>query len=368
VSVVAVATPTRLGAAPAAVPLCSIVVNNFNYARFLPQCIESALAQTHPRTEVVVVDDASTDGSADVIRAYAGRVVPVLLSANGGQAAAMNAGFRACRGDIVLFLDADDYLYPGAAARVVTALGPGMSKVQFRLHLVDAEGRTIDLFPAPEVRFDSGDVLPELLARGRYETTVTSGNAFPRRVLERILPVPEGDFRISADGYLVTVAPFLGPVASIEEPQGGYRQHDANLWSSGQWSTLGERLRRSLRHDAHKYRALAERARASGLDVAPCPGLRDDQHLGTRLASLVVAPSLHPHADDWRISLALRGAWRSREARLPWKRRAILAAWFLAAGLLPRPLARPAVAWRLAPRTRGKAVDRVIKAVRRLAR
>ena len=58
-------------------PLVSIVVNNFNYARFLPQSIASALAQTHPRTEVIVVDDASTDGSRDVIRSFGERVVSV---------------------------------------------------------------------------------------------------------------------------------------------------------------------------------------------------------------------------------------------------------------------------------------------------
>jgi hypothetical protein len=349
-------------------PLCSIVVNNFNYARYLPQAIDSALAQTHPRTEVVVVDDASTDGSGDVIRAYGRRVIPVLQPRNGGQAAAMNAGFQASHGRIVFFLDADDYLYPGAAACVAAAFAPGTSKVQFRLHIVDAEGRRIDLFPAPEVRFDSGDVVPRLLATGRYETTVTSGNAFRREVLERILPVPEADFRISADGYLVTVAPFFGPVVSIDEPQGGYRQHGGNRWASGDLSTLGDRLRRSLQHDEHKYRALAARACASGVDLRTSPGLHDDQHLTTRIASLALDPFRHPYSRDSRTMLALRGAFASRQARLPWARRAILAAWFLAVGLLPRPLAARGVAWRLAPASRHRRVDRLLKAVRRLAR
>ena len=57
-------------------PLVSIVVNNYNYGRYLGRSIESALAQTYPRTEVVAVDDASTDGSREVIRRYP-RVVPV---------------------------------------------------------------------------------------------------------------------------------------------------------------------------------------------------------------------------------------------------------------------------------------------------
>jgi len=106
-------------------PVVSIVINNFNYARFLAQSIDSGLAQTWPHTEVVVVDDASHDGSSTVIRRYGDRVVPVLQDRNGGQGAAVNAGFARSRGDIVIFLDADDYLYPHAAARVGRAGGAG---------------------------------------------------------------------------------------------------------------------------------------------------------------------------------------------------------------------------------------------------
>jgi len=347
--------------------VCSIVIDNFNYARYLPESIESALRQTYPHTEVVVVDDASTDESAQVIRRYGSCIIPVLQARNGGQGAAFNAGFRASRGDVVMFLDADDYLYPDAVERVLAACQPGISKVQFRLDLVDADGHKIDLYPPPEVRLDDHDVVPALLNRGRYETTVTSGNAFMRTVLERILPIPEEEFRISADGYLVTVAPLFGPVVSIDEPQGGYRKHGASCWSGGA-SPLGERLRRLLEHDEEKYRALVARASALGLDVTPEPGLRDHQHLTTRLASLVLEPERHPYAGDRRAALGVRGAAASREARLSWKRRAILAGWFLACGLLPRAVAGPAVCWRLAPESRQRRVDRVLKAVRRAAR
>src|SRR3546814_148739 len=92
----------------------SIVIANYNYARFLRRCIDSALGQDHPQVEVVVVDDASSDESAAVIRSYGSRVVPCLKKSNGGHAAAFNAGFAASRGEVVFFLDADDYLYPDA--------------------------------------------------------------------------------------------------------------------------------------------------------------------------------------------------------------------------------------------------------------
>jgi len=346
-------------------PLVSIVVNNFNYARFLPQSISSALAQTYPRTEVIVVDDASSDDSRNIIRGFGSRVIAVLQERNQGQGAAFNAGVSASRGEIVLFLDADDYLHPHAAAAVAAVWKPGLSKVQFRLDLVDVDGRLIGLFPAPEIRFDSGNVVPRLLALGRYETTVTSGNAFARAVLEQVLPVPEADFRISADGYLVTVVPFHGLVTSIDESLGAYRLHGANAWAQGGLG-LDERLRRSLEHDALKYRVLRAKASQLGLVASPSLGMGDTHHLSTRLASLVLEPERHPYRGDTRIALAMQGALATREVSLGPTRKALLASWFMLVGVLPRPLARRAVSWRLTPSSRPAGVARILRAIRRV--
>src|SRR5689334_13928789 len=93
----------------------SIVIDNYNTARFVGEAIESALGQTRPDVEVVVVDDGSTDGSRDVIAGFEGRV-RVVLQENRGQAGAVNTGYAAVSGDVVLFLDGDDVLLPGAAA------------------------------------------------------------------------------------------------------------------------------------------------------------------------------------------------------------------------------------------------------------
>ena len=181
-------------------PLVSIVVLNYNYARFLPRSIGSALGQDYPNKEVIVVDDASTDASAEVIAGFDGAVHAVLQTENKGQGAAMNAGFAASKGDIVFFLDADDHLYPQALSRVLAVWAPWVAMVQFRLNLVDPEGQIIDVYPAPEVSFDSGNVVKLLLTTGRFEASVTSGNAFSRRTLAAILPMPEAEFRMSADG------------------------------------------------------------------------------------------------------------------------------------------------------------------------
>ena len=103
-----------------------IVVTSYDYARFLPAAIDSALAQDHPRVRVIVVDDGSRDGSPQIIAGYGGLVHPI-LKANGGQASAFNAALEACQGDVVLRRSGG----PHPAVRHV-ALRAGRRSVIFR--------------------------------------------------------------------------------------------------------------------------------------------------------------------------------------------------------------------------------------------
>ena len=92
----------------------SVVIPVYNAARFLADAIRSVQAQRHPRIEIIVVDDGSTDGSGEVARSFAG--VRCLRQANGGIAAARNAGVHEARGNLLAFLDADDLWTPGKLA------------------------------------------------------------------------------------------------------------------------------------------------------------------------------------------------------------------------------------------------------------
>jgi cephalosporin hydroxylase/glycosyltransferase involved in cell wall biosynthesis len=209
--------------------LVSIIISSYNYARYLRTAIDSALAQSHPRCEVIVVDDGSTDESREIIMSYEARVIPILKD-NGGQASSMNAGFRASQGDVLIFLDSDDMLFPGAAECVVAALAsPEISKVHWPLTIVDADGKsTGDVFP--EDPLDEGELREGVIRRGveGYVWPVTSGNAWPRWFIERMFPLPESEFKVSPDLYLCTQAPLFGTIAKVDVPQGSWRVHGEN--------------------------------------------------------------------------------------------------------------------------------------------
>jgi glycosyltransferase involved in cell wall biosynthesis len=117
-------------------PLISVVIPAYNGEAFLDQAIQSALEQTWPRTEVVVVDDGSTDRSAEIAGSYP---VELVRQENGGVAAARNRGVDASKGDLLSFLDQDDMLRPEKLERQLEALlaqpEAGMSSCQMRIFL-----------------------------------------------------------------------------------------------------------------------------------------------------------------------------------------------------------------------------------------
>jgi Glycosyl transferase family 2 len=333
-------------ASPLVSPLVSIIINNFNYAQFLPVAIESALAQTYSSIEVLVVDDGSSDHSREIIARY-GNLIRPLLKANGGQASTFNTGFAASRGEIIIFLDADDALFPETVALVVAAWKPGISKLQYRLQVCDRQGQPLGLHPAPSKPLDQGWVWPLLLRQGNYTTPVTSGNAFSRAALAQLLPMPEADYRIAADGYLNTVVTFLGPIAALEEPLGLYRMHGNNLWATGQDINL-ERLRKFIRHDLQRFALIQawgqQMVHAAVTDLEPHElGLKDLAHLKHRLLSLRLNPQQHPIPTDsiWMLVRAgLVATWS--QASLDEMERLRLTAWFLGVGCSPLPLMQPA--------------------------
>jgi glycosyltransferase involved in cell wall biosynthesis len=243
----------------------SIVISSYNYARFLGAAIDSALGQTWPQTEVIVVDDGSTDESRDLIASYGSRLLPV-FKPNGGMASTQNAGFGAASGDVVLFLDADDALLPSAVEEAVRHFAdPSVVRVQWNMWEIDAGGkRTGRQVPGRELA--AGDCSRKVIDEGPDACVgpPTSGNAWSRQFLAQVLPIPESLFRQHSDTYLMTLAPLYGTLAAAPQPLGLYRVHGSNDYAC---KPVDEKNQRNLEMFELRSRLLAGELLWRGIDA-----------------------------------------------------------------------------------------------------
>ena len=204
----------------------AVVVPTYQYGHFVGRAIDSALAQTSPPAEVVVVDDGSTDDTADVVGRY-GPPVRLIVQANQGVAAARNTGVRASTSPLVAFLDADDAWEPGKlAAQVARWTGePDLVLVHCGVREVDADGAVTGV----RVRGAEGDVAEDLLLlREPGILGGGSGPLVPRSALDRVGGFDER-LSTSADWELWLRLATTGRVGFVAEPLVRYTIHGSNM-------------------------------------------------------------------------------------------------------------------------------------------
>lgn len=342
-STVETAPPTEMN-----VLRISIVIANFNYARYVARAIESALGQDWPAVEVIVVDDGSTDSSVEVIERF-NRRVGIILQKNSGQRAANNAGFAASTGEIVVFLDADDVLEPGFAKAVASVWRPGVSKVQVQMRRVDGEERPmgslippIDKAPTPEA------IRRWTLETTEYPTPPGSGNAYARGFLERFFPIgPEHD--AFTDSTCLALAPLLGDVVTVLEPLVRYRIHGAN---DSNLLAAPERFGREVGRAMLRQQSAKAICDACGASSPSVDNLRRSRHLlQLRIASLRMQPGSHPLPGDGRFVALLDTILSvARSGADPLGRRLLVAVWALATLAAPRPFMAALLKLRFDPR------------------
>jgi len=344
-----------------------IVVTNRNYVGFLGEALESACAQTHSEVRVIAVDDGSTDGSRELLRAFEDRV-EVVLKEQGGQASALNAGLERCRGEVLLMLDADDRLRPQAAERAAAAFAadPKLSKVQFPMAIVDADGKpTGAVKPGGHLRAPTGDQRrAELTFPFDLPWLPGGGTAFRADAVRRILPIPAADYPCSgADWYLVHLTALLGEAALLEEVGAEYRVHGGNAYELERDEIDLGHVREAVVFAGATTRSLEALADELGLEH-PRPIL-SCADLANRLVSVKLDPQRHPVASDRPLGL-LREAIRAARRRfdVSWPMKAMLVAWFALEALLPRRLAKPLAELFLFPGRRA-GVNRVLGRLQR---
>jgi Glycosyl transferase family 2 len=317
--------------------LVSITINNHNYARFLPAAIDSALAQTHPEIEVIVVDDGSTDESWSVIESYGDRIQAV-RSANGGQGSAYNLGFERCRGEWVLFLDADDTLDAHAVQACLAQVDAQTAIAQFRLRKTDAEGQAIGGF-VPYV-MHSGDVTPIIRRFGHYAGPPASGNLYRRSAIAPYFPMPAAQWRRASDTVPFLLGAFHGHIVSLPQTLGGYRQHRKAHRAIGMLGNMNKSIADGVRNQRERrLAALALLEARSGIRVQgpflPLPWTVRERALSWRLE-----PNEPPFDGPESAGRLIREQWRAvREwPGYGWAERLLQCGWTAAVALLPRSL------------------------------
>jgi len=214
-------------------PLVSVLVSNYNYARYIGETIQSVLDQTYANFELLVCDDGSTDDSISVIEQFQQKDprVRLIRKANGGQASGFNTAFAASRGQIVAFLDSDDLYLPNKLAKIVAGFQrhPDSGFGVHRVIRVNEARRRQGVWPL-SAELPEGWYGPQLLQDGGTLTPMvpTSGISLRREVGLRVFPLPLDAQPACADHLITRFAPFITRVTREDEALTEYRLHGSN--------------------------------------------------------------------------------------------------------------------------------------------
>lgn len=143
-------------------PLISVIVPSFNQGDFLKQALDSIFSQDYRNVEVIVMDGGSKDNSASIIRAFKEKLKYWQSEPDGGQSAAINMGVKHCEGDLVTWLNSDDFYLPGALNAVASAYVENSSAPFYfgnGLRVNEFGNTTQTYFPSEILRFDSSCLL-----------------------------------------------------------------------------------------------------------------------------------------------------------------------------------------------------------------
>jgi glycosyltransferase involved in cell wall biosynthesis len=279
----------------------SVLIDTYNHERFIEQAIVSVLEQDFPASEreILVVDDGSTDRTPEIVRKFEPQV-RLLRKENGGQASAFNAGIPECKGEIVAFLDGDDWWAPEKLKAVTEALAKDASigLVGHGITEVFPDGRQHTEVLRDDARFRIASEAGAHAFRLRKNFLGTSRMTYRAKLLPQIGIVPEA-LRFEADEYLFTLAAFLSPVLILREPLTFYRLHVNNAFQ------LGDGSEESVRRKQRVLETLAEFLRAKLME----------QHALENLADMIL-DWITTEANLLRLSVDQGFPWETVETEL----------------------------------------------------
>ena len=280
-------------------PLVTVLIDTYNHERFIEQAIVSVLEQDFPSSdvEILVVDDGSNDRTPEIVRKFEPRV-RLLRKTNGGQASAFNAGISEARGEIIAFLDGDDWWARNKLARVMQAMSadPAVGIVGHGIVMTNLDGREQSEILRNGFRFQANTIEGARLFRRRGSLLGTSRMTIRTKLLREIGPVPEA-LVVQADEYLYTLASVLAGAQILPETLTYYRLHESNGFHNlGNDPRL---IRRKQAVLAALYQALDRELRA--------------RHCSPKLVETIVA-FIHAGADQLRLMMDGGWSWETVRA------------------------------------------------------
>ena len=237
----------------------SVLIDTYNHERFIEKAIVSALEQDFPAAdrEIIVVDDGSTDRTPEIVKKFEPHV-RLLRKENGGQASAFNAGIPECKGEIIAFLDGDDWWAPGKLRRVAEVFAKEYAVGLVGHGIIETFADRTERIAATEknerLKLDSLSAARVFRLRKSY--LGTSRMALRAQLARAILPVPEA-LVIEADEYLFTLAAATGEIIILREALTHYHIHGGNLYlAPGKESNGLRRKQRVMEVLASSFRTI----------------------------------------------------------------------------------------------------------------
>lgn len=215
-------------------PILSVLIDTYNHEQYIDQAIVSAIEQDFPSSEyeILVVDDGSTDRTPEIVRKFAPRV-RLVRKKNRGQASAYNAGIREARGEVIAFLDGDDWFVSGKLTVAMNTLKehPEAAAVGHGYYEFSEADRKTRISVAPHAQLLKLTT-PQSAHEALLATPFLHNAALTvrRGMVERIAPIPEV-LVICADAPLAVGSMAMG-LFLLDQPLHYYRRHAANLYAT----------------------------------------------------------------------------------------------------------------------------------------
>lgn len=313
--------------------MISVLIDTYNHEKFIQNAIESVLAQSwfadNRGFEIVVVDDGSTDRTPELLAEY-GDTIRVVRKPNGGQASAFATGLEHCAGEIIVFLDGDDWWHVDKVARVMAefAANPDCVAVGHGIIVADdLSGSHERQHPPERIILNLGSDADVRPFHSNMAFMGTSRLAARREALDRVGRPPDA-LTYEADEYFFTLLPAIGDVHILPDCLTYYRLHATNLYQASNALAGVAAGKIKLRKRAEIFRCLAE--------VLPHELVRHSIP-ATRAAAIIEPLDIAAT----RLELEVDGG--SRAATLAVERRQH--AWLKSRGIRARALARAGVFW-----------------------